>query len=104
LLSFKTGCSISAFELRAFVGKNLYRTTLLRQHAVDMAKVRLSSKFQIVIPRDVREKLNLKAGEQIVMVEKAGIIHLVPQKPIKQMRGFVKGGDTRDIRDEEDRF
>jgi AbrB family looped-hinge helix DNA binding protein len=69
-----------------------------------MAKVRLSSKFQIVIPREVREKLNLKAGEQIVMVEKAGVIHLIPQKPIKQMRGFVKGGDTRDIRDEEDRF
>lgn len=69
-----------------------------------MSTVKLSSKFQIVIPRDVREKLNLKAGEQIVIIEKAGIIHLVPQKPIKQMRGFVKGGDTQNIRDEEDRF
>ena len=77
---------------------------LLKQSVVDMAKVRLSSKFQIVIPREVREKLNLKAGEEIVMVEKAGVIHLVPQKPIKQMRGFVKGGDARNIRDEEDRF
>ena len=77
---------------------------LLKRFGVDMAKVRLSSKFQIVIPREVREKLNLKAGEQIVMIEKAGTIHLVPQKPIKQMRGFVKGGDTQGIRDEEDRF
>jgi AbrB family looped-hinge helix DNA binding protein len=69
-----------------------------------MAKVRLSSKFQVVIPREVREKLDLKPGQQIVIIEKAGVIHLVPQKPIKQMRGFVRGGDTENIRDEEDRF
>ena len=71
---------------------------------IDVSKVKLSSKFQIVIPREVRERLNLKPGEQIVMIEKAGIIHLIPQKPIKQMRGFVKSGDTKNIRDEEDRF
>lgn len=71
---------------------------------IDMAKVKLSSKFQVVIPREVREKLNLKPGEEIVMIENAGVIHLVPQKPIKQMRGFVKGGDTQNIREEEDRL
>jgi AbrB family looped-hinge helix DNA binding protein len=69
-----------------------------------MAKVKLSSKFQIVIPAEIREKMDLKAGEEIVMIEKAGVVHLVPQKPIKQMRGFVKGGDTQNIREEEDRF
>ena len=69
-----------------------------------MAKVKLSSKFQIVIPVEIREKMDLKAGMELVMVEKAGVIHLVPQKPIKQMRGFVKGGDNRNIREEEDRF
>ena len=69
-----------------------------------MAKVRLSSKFQIVIPAEIREKMDLKAGEEIVMIETAGVIHLVPQKPITKMRGFVKGGDTQNIREEEDRF
>ena len=69
-----------------------------------MAKVKLSSKFQIVIPSEIREKMNLKAGEEIVMIEKAGVIHLVPQKPIRQMRGFVKGGDTQNIREEKERF
>ena len=69
-----------------------------------MAKVKLSSKFQIVIPAEIREKMSLKAGAEIVMIVKSGVIHLVPQKPIKQMRGFVKGGDTQNIRDEEDRF
>jgi len=73
---------------------------------IDMVKVKLSSKFQIVIPREIRQKLNLKPGEEIVMIENAGTIHLVPQKPIKQMRGFVKGGNTQNIREEqeEDRF
>ncbi len=71
---------------------------------VDMVRVKLSSKFQIVIPAEIRTKMGLKAGEEIVMVETAGVIHLVPQKPIKQMRGFVKGGNTQNIREEEERF
>ena len=87
-----------------FFGKYLYRTSNVLHLAIDMTKVKLSSKFQVVIPREVRKKLDLKPGEEIVMVEKAGIIHLVPQKPIKQMRGFVKSGDTHNIREEEDRF
>lgn len=69
-----------------------------------MPKVKLSSKFQVVIPLEVRKKLDLKPGEEIVMMAKAGVIHLVPLKPIKQMRGFVKGGDTQNIREEEDRI
>jgi hypothetical protein len=44
--------------------------------------------------------MGLKTGEEIVMIEKAGVIHLVPQKSIKQMRGFVKGGNTKNIREE----
>jgi AbrB family looped-hinge helix DNA binding protein len=71
---------------------------------IDVAKVKLSPKFQIVIPAEIREKMDLKAGAELVMIEKAGVIHLVPQKPIKQMRGFIKGGDTKNIREEEDRF
>jgi AbrB family looped-hinge helix DNA binding protein len=69
-----------------------------------MSKVKLSPKFQVVIPQSVREKLDLKPGEQIVVIEKEGIIHLIPLKPIKQMRGFAKGTDTQTIRDEEDRL
>jgi AbrB family looped-hinge helix DNA binding protein len=66
--------------------------------------VTLSSKFQVVIPRDVREKLNLTPGQKIVMIQKDGVLHLLPQKPVKQMRGFVKNINTQDVRDEEDRF
>ena len=69
-----------------------------------MGTVKLSPKFQVVIPRDAREKLDLKPGQQIVVIEKDGGLHLIPQKPIKETRGFVKGTDTSKLRDEEDRF
>ena len=66
--------------------------------------VTLSSKYQVVIPQEVREKLGLKPGQKIVVVEKGGIVHIIPQKPMKEARGFVKGIDASRLRDEEDRF
>jgi AbrB family looped-hinge helix DNA binding protein len=65
--------------------------------------VTLSPKFQVVIPRNVREKLNLKPGQKIVVIEKDGVLHLIPQKPVKEVRGFAKEIDTSNLRDEEDR-
>ena len=69
-----------------------------------MGVVTLSSKFQVVIPQDIREKLDLKPGQKIVVIEKDGVLHLIPQRPIKEMRGFVKGVETSKLRDEEDRL
>jgi AbrB family looped-hinge helix DNA binding protein len=66
--------------------------------------VTLSSKYQVVIPQNVREKMDLKPGQKIVVIEKDGVVHLIPQKPIKEMRGFVKGIDSQKLRNEEDRF
>jgi AbrB family looped-hinge helix DNA binding protein len=76
----------------------------LNYRCIDMDTVVVSSKFQVVIPQDVRERINLKPGQKIVVIEKDGVIHLIPQKPIKEMRGFIKGIDTSQLRDEEDRF
>jgi len=69
-----------------------------------MGVVTLSSKYQIVIPQDVREKMDLKPGQKIVVIEKDGVVHLIPQRPIREMRGLVKGIDTSKLRNEEDRF
>ena len=69
-----------------------------------MGVVTLSSKYRIVIPQDVRERMKLKPGQKIVVIEKDGIVHLIPQRSIKEMRGFVEGVDTRKLRNEEDRF
>jgi AbrB family looped-hinge helix DNA binding protein len=69
-----------------------------------VATVKVSSKYQIVIPRDVRERIELKPGQDVVIIEKDGVIHVIPLKPMKEMRGFAKGIDTTNLRDEEDRF
>jgi len=69
-----------------------------------MGVVTLSSKYQIVIPQDVREKMDLKPGQKIVVIEKDGVVHLIPQRPVKEMRGFAKGVNTHKLRNEEDRF
>lgn len=69
-----------------------------------MGVVTLSSKYQIVIPQDVREKMDLKPGQKIIVIEKDGVVHLIPQRSIKEMRGFAKGVDTHKLRNEEDRF
>jgi len=76
----------------------------LNCRGIETATVKVSPKYQIVIPLDVREKMELKPGQEVVVIEKDGVIHVIPLKPIKEMRGFLKGMDTSRIRDEEDRF
>ncbi len=69
-----------------------------------MGVVKLSSKYQIVIPKDLREKLRLKSGQRFQIVEKDGIINLVPHKDIGQMRGILKGMNIEGFREENDRL
>jgi AbrB family looped-hinge helix DNA binding protein len=69
-----------------------------------MSVVTVSSKFQVVIPVEVRDKMNLKPGQKVIMVEKDGVVHMIPEKPLKEMRGFVKGVNTENLREEEDRL
>jgi AbrB family looped-hinge helix DNA binding protein len=69
-----------------------------------MTKVTVSSKFQAVIPEEVRSKLKLRPGQKVVVTEKDGWVHLIPIKPIKDTRGFASGTGTKNIREEQDRF
>lgn len=64
----------------------------------------LSSKYQILIPKMIRDELDLKAGQQFTFVVKANLIQLVPQKNIHDLRGRFKGEDTSEIRDRQDRL
>ncbi len=59
-----------------------------------MATVTISPKFQVVIPKEVREKLGLKAGQKVQTIIFEDRIELIPVKPIKKMRGFLEGIDT----------
>ena len=60
-----------------------------------MTTVTISPKFQVVIPKEVRQKLGLKAGQKVQTIVFEDRIELIPVKPIKKMRGFLKGIDTR---------
>ena len=66
-----------------------------------MRSVKLSPKYQIVIPREIRESMNLRPGEEMQVFAFEGRIEVVPVRPIRQMRGRFKGIDTRVERDEE---
>ncbi|NPV74503.1 MAG: AbrB/MazE/SpoVT family DNA-binding domain-containing protein [Pelotomaculum sp.] len=69
-----------------------------------MGEVTISSKFQIVIPRDVRKQLGLKAGQKLKVVVKGRVISLVPEMPLSEMKGFLKGMDAFGIREDEERL
>ncbi len=69
-----------------------------------MSVVTVSSKFQVVIPVEVRNKMKLKPGQKVIVVEKDGVVHMIPEKPWKEMRGFVKGVTTENLREEEHRL
>ena len=69
-----------------------------------MAEVVVSSKYQIVIPAEVRKSLNIKKGQKLQLVVEDGGIRLIPNMPFSEMRGFLRGMDTKIERDEEERF
>jgi AbrB family looped-hinge helix DNA binding protein len=64
----------------------------------------VSSKYQIVIPKEVRQKLDLEKGQILQVVARNGVITLVPDCPLAELRGFVKGIDDSELRDKEDRL
>ena len=66
-----------------------------------MATVTVSPKYQVVIPREVRESLGLKPGEKIQVFQFEDRIELIPVKNLKKMRGFLKGIDSTVPRDED---
>ena len=67
-----------------------------------MEAVTISSKFQVVIPREVREKFNLKPGQKLVFIPYKGTLRVVIVPPIEAARGMLKGLNTEGIREEED--
>lgn len=64
----------------------------------------LSTKYQLVIPRRVRERLGLVPGTKLTVLDKGGVVYLVPEKPIRSHRGVARGVSTRALRDKKDRL
>lgn len=68
-----------------------------------MNVVKVSPKYQIVIPEEVRKNLNIRPGERIQVLQFENRIELVPIRGMKEMRGFIRGMDTK-IKREKDRI
>lgn len=64
-----------------------------------MDVVTISPKYQVVIPRNVRERLKLRPGQQVQAIVHDDRVELIPVRPAKALRGFVKGIDTNVDRD-----
>ena len=68
---------------------------------IAMARIKVSPKYQIVIPKEIRESMRLKPGEEVEVMELDGIIEIVRVKPLHELRGTLKGIDIGRIRDDD---
>jgi AbrB family looped-hinge helix DNA binding protein len=64
-----------------------------------MDTVTVSPKYQVVIPKRIRERLKVKKGQKFQVFFFEGRIELIPVKNMKDMRGFLKGIDTTVVRE-----
>ena len=69
-----------------------------------MAASTISPKFQVVIPKEVRERLHLRPKQRVQVLEKGGVITLIPDVPIKSLKGFAKGIRLTNLREKKDRL
>lgn len=67
-----------------------------------MYTVTISPKFQVVIPREIRERLGLAPGQKVQALAYDDRIEFIPVRPLRRMRGFLRGMDTA-LRRERDR-
>jgi len=59
-----------------------------------MKSVTISPKYQVVIPREVRQSMEIKPGTKVQVLLYENRIELIPMKNLRRMRGFLKGIDT----------
>jgi AbrB family looped-hinge helix DNA binding protein len=67
---------------------------ILYRWRIYMNAVKISPKYQVVIPKKLRETLNLTPGQQVQMIAFEDRIEMIPVREISEMKGFLKGIDT----------
>jgi AbrB family looped-hinge helix DNA binding protein len=67
--------------------RSWYRDTKFIDGVIVMQTVTISPKYQIVIPKAVREALHLRPGQKMQVIEYAGRVELIPERDIKELRG-----------------
>jgi AbrB family looped-hinge helix DNA binding protein len=68
-----------------------------------MDTVTISEKYQMVIPRAIREKWGIKPGQKVRLIVYGNVLEVVPVRNIKEARGFLKGMSSNIEREEDDR-
>jgi AbrB family looped-hinge helix DNA binding protein len=66
-----------------------------------MTAVTVSPKYQIVIPKEIRESVGIVPGQKVQIMSYEGRIEVIPLKPMKELRGFLEGIDTSVVREED---
>lgn len=66
-----------------------------------MTTVKVSPKFQVVIPKEIRETTSVMSGMRLEVIAYNNHIELIPIRPIKKLRGILKGIDTTVIREKD---
>ena len=64
----------------------------------------ISSKYQVVIPKPARDRLKLKPMQKLTVIEKDGMLILIPQSSLDDLKGIATGARTDDYREKKDRF
>ena len=62
----------------------------------------ISSKFQISVPKKVREQLHIQVGQQFIFISRGNCLELVPKRSMNELRGILAGADIKNIRDRSD--
>jgi AbrB family looped-hinge helix DNA binding protein len=68
-----------------------------------MAQAVVSTKFQVVIPKEIRRDIGLKSGQRVQIIAKSGVITMVPDQPVGKMKGYLKGMKSRALREKRHR-
>jgi len=66
--------------------------------------VTLSSKYQVVIPKEIRERAKLEPGQKFLVMQEGETIQLVPQVPLESLYGILKGANIEGLREKVDRM
>ncbi len=70
-----------------------------------METVTVSPKYQVVIPQEIRERVGIKPGERMMVIEKGNVIHLIRIRTMKRAKGFLgRKISAEGMRDETERF
>lgn len=69
-----------------------------------MTYTSVSPKYQVVIPKEIREKLDLKPKQKMIVMESNGVVYLIPDRPLRQLKGHLKLLDLEGLREEEERL